>query len=84
LAAVDAAAVDATAVDAAAVGCASFVAGSAPSPGLVAVDGVVAAAFLVAVVFSAAAREARPRTVTRGTVIRGMRGISGLPGMRES
>jgi hypothetical protein len=45
---------------------------------------VVAAAVLVAVVFSAAAREARPRTVTRGTVIRGMRGISGLPGMRES
>jgi hypothetical protein len=39
---------------------------------------------LVAVVFSAAAREARPGTVTRGIVIRGMRGISDLPGMRES
>ena len=67
-----------------AVGCASFVAGSAPSPGLVAVVGVVAVAAWPPWSSRLAAREARPRTVTRGTVIRGMRGISDLPGMGES
>jgi hypothetical protein len=75
------AAVDPAAVDSAVVGCPSFVAGWTPSPGLVAVVGVAAASGLVAVVFSAAARVARPGTVTRGIV---MRGISDLPGMRES